>query len=179
LRKANTWCNFMMANFYDRKDGYFHFSSKTAEKLIAKKKEIFDNVIPSSNSVMARNLYHLGIISDHGEWKEIATTMIAKLASMAESEPSYMSHWGILFAEITKGIAEVVIVGKDAEKLRKELHTRYFPFTMTLGAVEKSALPLFEGREAKDGQTKIYVCFNKTCKLPVTRIEDAILQLSS
>jgi uncharacterized protein YyaL (SSP411 family) len=179
LRKANTWCNFIVANFHDRKDGYFHFSSKTAEKLIAKKKEIFDNVIPSSNSVMARNLYHLGILGDHQEWKEISTTMIATLASVAESEPGYMSHWAILFAEITKGMAEVVVVGKDAEEIRKEFHAHYFPFALTLGTTTKSNLPLFEGRDAKAGETKIYVCFNKTCGLPVEHIEAALHQLHS
>jgi uncharacterized protein YyaL (SSP411 family) len=177
LRKANVWCNFIVANFFDRKEGYFHFSSKTAEKLIARKKEIFDNVISSSNSVMARNLYHLGILLDHKEWREMATTMIAKLASVAESEPGYMSHWGILFEEITKEMAEVVIVGKDAEKIRKELHTHYLPFTITLGTVDRSTLPLFKGRDARDEQTRIYVCFNKTCKLPVNRVEDALAQL--
>ena len=179
LRKANTWCNFMVANFFDRHDGYFHFASKTAEKLIAKKKEIFDNVIPSSNSVMARNLYHLGILMDREEWKEISIAMIAKLASVAESEPGYMSHWGILFAEITKGMAEVVISGKDAEQLRRELHIHYQPFALTLGTTSKSDLPLFAGREASDMQTKIYVCFNKTCKLPVDLVDLALAQLQN
>ena len=179
IRKANMWCNFIVANFYDRKDGYFHFSSKTAEKLIARKKEIFDNVIPSSNSVMARNLYHLGILLDHPEWKEMATVMISKLASVAESEPGYMSHWGILFAEITHGLAEVVVVGTDAEKMRREFHAQYFPFTLSLGTTTKSALPLFEGREAKGKQTKIYVCVNKTCELPVEHVAEAFTQLRS
>ena len=128
---------------------------------------------------MARNLYRLGILLDHEDWKQLATSMISKLSSIAESEPGYMSHWAILYAEIAKGMAEVVIVGNDAEKMRKELHSHYLPFVLTLGTITKSNLPLFEGRESKDNKTRIYVCFNKTCKLPVERVEDALHQLRS
>ncbi|HCW07415.1 MAG TPA: thioredoxin domain-containing protein, partial [Cytophagales bacterium] len=61
LQKAQLWTNYTLENFLDEEDYYFHFSSLSSEQLIAKKKEVFDNVIPSSNAVMARNLFHLGI----------------------------------------------------------------------------------------------------------------------
>jgi len=179
LTKAEKWCSYVIAHFYDEADGFFHFSSRHAEQLIAQKKEIFDNVIPASNSVMARALFHVGTLLDKEDWKKMAVQMSSKLASLTESEPGYMSHWGILFAEITKGLAEVVIVGKDAEKIRKELHTHHLPFALTLGATTSSDLPLFEGREAKDNKTMIYVCFNKTCKLPVTVVDEAISVIST
>ena len=177
LRKANNWMEYVLKHFYDDGEGYFHFSSLSAEKLIAQKKEIFDNVIPASNSVMTRNLYHLGILLDKEEWKKKAMDMTARLVTIIESEPSHMSNWGILFSEITKGMAEVVIVGKDAEKMRREFHQLYHPFTLTLGSENTSKLPLLQGRGAKDGKTKIYVCFNKTCQLPVESLEEAIKQI--
>jgi len=178
LRQANHWTEYVLKHFYDEGEGYFHFSSLSAEKLIAQKKEIFDNVIPASNSVMTRNLYHLGILLDQEEWKKKAMEMIARLTSIIESEPSYMSNWGILFSEITKGIAEVVIVGKDSEKMRREFHQLYFPFTLTLGSQTTSSLPLLQGRELIEGTTKIYVCFNKTCQLPVESVSEAIKQIA-
>jgi uncharacterized protein len=177
LHKAELWCKYVMENFYDGTEGYFHFNSNTAEQLIARKKDIMDNVIPSSNSVMARNLFRLGVLLDREDWKTISITMTSQLISLIESEPSYMSNWGILLAEITTGFAEVVFVGNDAEQKRKELHTHYLPFTSTLGTKTKSALPLFEGREAKNSETLIYVCFNKTCKLPTTQINEALEQI--
>ena len=103
--------------------------------------------------------------------------MSSRLASITESEPGYMSNWGILYSEITQGLAEVVIVGNDLEKIRKELHQQALPFALMLGIKTKSDLPLLEGREAKDGKTMIYVCFNKTCKLPVTTVKEALDQL--
>src|SRR5262249_9050977 len=54
LLQAAHWTDYVIKNFLDPTDHYFHFSAQAAEQLIAKRKEIFDNVIPSSNSVMAR-----------------------------------------------------------------------------------------------------------------------------
>ncbi len=177
LNKAAEWTVYVREHFYDEDDGYFHFSSKDAEKLIARRKEIFDNVIPASNSVMAKNLYHLGILLDKDDWKALAMDMTSRLASLIESEPGYASNWGILFSEITNGMSEVVIVGKDAQKLRMEFHLHHQPFALTLGTATKSELPLLKDRGQKEGKTMIYVCMNKTCKLPVETVEAAIKQL--
>ncbi len=177
LAKARRWCEYTIANFFDLHEGYFHFSA--SDKLIARKKEVFDNVIPSSNSVMARNLYHLGTLLDIDEWKTIASAMTAKLANLIESEPSYMSHWGLLLTELTVGFSEVVISGSEVHIMRKELHQHYNPFSLTLGTRSSSTLPLLQGREARDGKTLIYVCFNKTCKLPVDNVRKALSQLEA
>ncbi len=174
LSKAEQWTNYVIENFYDKTEGYFNFSSTTAEKLIAQKKEIFDNVIPSANSVMARNLFHLGILLDKEEWKKMAMDMTSRLSHLIESEPGYSSNWGILFAEITARASEVVIVGKEAEKIRKELHQYYLPFALTLGAESNSTLSLLKERQEKNGKTMIYVCFNKVCKRPVETVKEAV-----
>ena len=177
LYKARKWCDYVMADFLDDEDGYFHFSSRSAEQLIASKKEIFDNVIPASNSVMARNLHTLGILLDHEAWKDQSIRMTSRLATLIESEPGYMSHWGILLSEIVHGISEVVISGEEALRLRYELHQHFLPFTVTLGTRDKSELSLLAGRDARPNQTLIYVCQNKTCKLPVESIESILEQL--
>ena len=179
LAKAGRWTEYILTNFYDPKENFFHFSSQAAEQLIAKKKEVFDNVIPSSNSVMARNLFRLGVLLDREDWKSIATDMTSRLSSIITSEPVYMSNWSILFSEIVNGLDEVVMVGEKINSFREEMHQNYLPFVLTLGAKEKSDLPLFEGREAKDDQTMIYVCRNKTCQLPVDNVNAATQQIIS
>jgi uncharacterized protein len=178
LFKAVTWCNYVQEHFYDLSDGYFFFSSNSAESLIARKKEIFDNVIPGSNSLMARNLFTLGTILDREDWKKQSHTMISKLSTLIESEPGYMCHWAVLLSEIIHTPAEVVISGSEALTLRQELQSHYLPFTVTVGSDHKSSLPLLQGREPKLNQTLIYVCQNKTCKLPVSNPMDALTQLA-
>ena len=178
LSQASKWCEHVMDHFYDREERYFHFSSKGAEKLIARRKEIFDNVIPASNSVMARNLYHLGILLDRDDWKTMAMNMTSRLVSTIESEPGYTSNWGILLAEIIHGMSEVVIVGRDAKKLAIDFCGSYQPFALTMGTESISSLPLLRDRHPKEGKNMIYVCIDKTCKLPVETAEEAIKQLT-
>jgi len=177
LNKAENWCHYVMEHFYDKEEGFFHFSSLSAEQLIAKKKEIFDNVIPASNSVMAHNLHTLGILLDKEEWKDHSVKMTSLIAGLIESEPGYMSNWGILLFEIIHGMSELVISGEDALTFRHELHQHFLPFAVTAGTSDKSELALLAGRDAKANQTLIYVCQNKTCKLPVNNPSDALTQL--
>ena len=174
LMQAARWCEYTLVNFYDTDQGFFHFTSGQAEPLIARKKEIFDNVIPGSNSVMARNLYHLGIMLDNESWKQNAITMAKQISSMITQEPAYMSNWGILLAEIIHGMAEVVIVGSEVETFRKKLASSHLPFALLMGTTHSSTLPIFEGRTSTDNKTRIYVCFNKTCKLPVESVQEAV-----
>ena len=177
LTKAQQWTNFTLENFFDAEENYFHFSGKTSERLIASKKEIFDNVIPSSNSVMVRNLFHLGTILDREDWKALAIKMVSKISNLIISEPAYMSNWGIALTEMTKGVAEVVVMGKDAETLRIDFHQSYQPFALIMGSESESQLPLLKDRTPKGNETLIYVCYNKTCKLPVKTVAEALDQL--
>jgi len=179
LVQAKQWMDYVLKNFHDEQEKYFHFTSQSAEQLIAKKKEIFDNVIPSSNSVIARCLFHLGTLLDNEEWKAMALEMASRLSSIISSEPVYMSNWGILFSEITGGLSEVVISGSNLEEFAKEIQANYFPLVVYVGAKSKSNLPLLEGRETLTGETKIYVCRNKVCKLPVSTPKDAFNQIMS
>jgi len=179
LHKAHIWCSYVHEHFYDREDGFFHFSSLSAEQLIAKKKEIFDNVIPASNSVMARNIYTLGVLLDNERWKDQSIKMTSKLAGLIESEPGYMSNWGIVLSEIIHGMSEVVISGENALTFRHDIHQHFLPFAISLGTRDRSELSLLEGRDAKPNKTLIYVCQNKTCKLPVDNPSDALTQLNN
>ncbi|GHN00966.1 thioredoxin [Cytophagales bacterium WSM2-2] len=179
LTKATQWMEYVLENFFDPHEKYFHFTSVQAEKLIARKKEVFDNVIPASNSVMARCLFHLGILLDKDDWKEMALDMTSKLSAIIVSEPVYMSNWAILFSEILQGMNEVVITGNELEESRRSIQKKFLPFSVYAGAKSKSNLPLLSGRESMDGETKIYVCRNKVCKLPVTKTEEAVNQILS
>lgn len=178
LYKATLWCNYVQQHFTDAEEGFFFYASDTAEALIARKKEIFDNVIPGSNSVMARNLFQLGVLLEREDWKEQARTMTSKLLHLITSEPVYTCHWAVLLSELIHEPAEVVIAGSEALTLRTELHQHYLPFTITAGSTGESTLPLLENRLPKSG-TLIYVCRDKTCQLPVDNVIDVLNQIKN
>jgi uncharacterized protein len=177
LENAKHWCGFVIDNFYDESDGYFHFSSTTSERLIARKKEIFDNVIPSANSMMARNLLSLSNYYEENAWREIAMAMITKLSNLVSSETSYMSNWAMAFLEAMYGFEEIAISGNNAATIRKEFGKHYLPFAAFAGSNKQSSLPLLQGREPKANSTMIYVCKNKTCRLPVGDVAEALKEL--
>jgi uncharacterized protein YyaL (SSP411 family) len=163
--------------FFDSSDGFFFYTSSESEKLISRKKEIFDNVIPASNAVMAQNLNYLGTFFDRDDWKKMSTDMTGSLSQIIKSEPGFMSYWAIVYSEIKKGLAEIVVTGKDVRSVRKELFQSFMPFSIVLGTESKSDLPLLKDKVPADGKPTIYVCYNKACKLPVHTVAEATAQL--
>jgi uncharacterized protein len=177
IYEAQTFAKKVLLDFFDNQEQYFFYSGNNAESLIARKKEIFDNVIPSSNAIMAQNLNHLGILLDNDEWKNLATQMVNNLSQLIVNEPNYMAHWGIVFSEIHFGMAEVVFSGKNYLTLKNDFKKQYTPFTLVMGSQTSGTLPLLKEKMTQPDQTLIYVCHNKTCKLPVTSVEEALKQI--
>jgi uncharacterized protein YyaL (SSP411 family) len=177
LVAAQKLTNRVLDVFYDEKEGFFYFTGNEAESLIARKKEIFDNVIPSSNSMMARNLFHLGSLTYNDTYLERAQSMVAKMAKLIPQEPEYLSNWASLAMEMSSNFAEIVIVGPDSRKFANEINVRHLPYKVVSAVSKVSDLPQFEMKSMKNGQTTIYVCYNRACKLPVTSVEEALKQL--
>lgn len=180
LSRARDLMTRAMEDFYDEEEKYFYYTPHHGESLISRKKDIFDNVIPSSNSAMARNLMRLGLIYDERDWLALSESMTNSLSSLIRTEPNYMSNWGIALLENKQSTAEVVFIGDTADTLRKQFQAGYHPFSISLGTVSipiGSHLPLLEGKTTIDGQPTIYVCFNKTCRLPVHTVEEAVEQV--
>ena len=178
LHEAKQLAQYVMDHFYDKEEQMFFFTADNSEKLIARKKEIFDNVIPGSNSVMATNLYWLSIYFEREDYLDIVLSMLAKIKKLLLAEPSYTSNWGSLFTYQVNPTAEIVISGKDVAEYRKQMDKHFLPNKILAGAKDKSSLALLEGRESSNGKTMVYVCYNKTCKLPVDNIKDAIKMIS-
>jgi uncharacterized protein YyaL (SSP411 family) len=179
LQQAKALTDFTLENFHDKKESYFYFTSAQSEKLIARKKEIFDNVIPASNGIMAQNLFHLGILLDREDWKQLAISMASELSHLIYNEPNYMSNWGIALTEINYGVAEVAFTGKNSLQLKNEFTRSYQPFALVMGTQTTSALPLLADKLTRDDTSMIYVCYDKTCRLPVREVNEAIKELRS
>src|SRR5690606_23610890 len=60
LREALQLLRYTFEHFYDLEKQMFYYTSDLDPALVARKMEVPDNVIPSSNSQMARNLFVLG-----------------------------------------------------------------------------------------------------------------------
>lgn len=173
LQEAERLVSYALDHFYAETNGMFYYNSDTDEQLIARKQEINDNVIPASNSQMARNLQVLSAYADRPEWSAIAQRQLDAVSGMIAAYPSAYSNWMTLLLENIAGRYDIVLSGPDPEKLRIELEEHYVPNKAVFSG--DSGLPLAEGKN--DTEPKVYVCVNKTCALPVGSIGEALQQI--
>ncbi|MFN3841390.1 MAG: thioredoxin domain-containing protein [Cyclobacteriaceae bacterium] len=175
LTKATRYTEKVITDFYDPADGYFFYSGSNAEQLVARRKELFDNVIPASNSVMAHNLLWLGKLLNRSDWLTLGKTMVDGMHELILNEPNYMANWAIAWLAAHEEGAEVAIVGTDCIRFKNELKKSFHPTTVFVGTARESALPLLQGKNA-GSSTTIFVCHNKTCKQPVYSVDEALKQ---
>ena len=154
--------------------GMFYYTSSSSKALIARKMEVNDNVIPASNSEMAKALHTLGSLLDNNEYKEIAQQMLINVEKDMKSYPSGYSNWALLHLQMSKPYYEIAITGKEWETKVKELNQNYLPNKIIMGG-EKGDIPLLEGKFI--GETTIFVCVNKSCQMPVTAVNEALDQI--
>ena len=173
INKADELAAYTFENFFDAEKNMFYFTSKEDEKLVARNFEYRDNVIPASNSMMAKNLLILSHHFDNKKYLSTASKMLHNVQPEIESYPSGFSNWLDLMANFQDNFYEVVVVGKDASKKIAELNARYLPNILIAGSTSESKKPLLNYRYI-DGETLIYVCVNNSCKLPVSNISKAL-----
>lgn len=176
LNTARELADYSIKHFHDAESGMFYFTSDLDKALVARKQDIRDNVIPGSNSSMARGLLLLGHYFDEPQYIEISDQMLNNIRSYMPRYGSGYSNWGMLLLDHVWPLYEIAISGKDAHDARMAINERYIPNKMFIGSTEDSQLPLLELKYVK-GETMIYVCLNKVCNMPVTDVNEALKQI--
>lgn len=176
LYKAKTLTDYVIKHFKDDESGLFYYTSDLDDSLIARKMELSDNVIPASNSSLAKGLFKLGNYFYNKEYKDLSKNMLSKMKSNFLSNPLYHSNWGILMSGFVYPYYEVAIVGDDYNTKRVELVKNFHPNIILLGGKDEGTLELLE-QKLIQGRTMIYVCEDKNCKLPVEDVTAAEEQL--
>jgi hypothetical protein len=176
LNEAQQLTDYTIAHFYDAQSQMFFFTSDLDPALVARKTELTDNVIPGSNSSMANALFVLGELLDHRDYVEKSKAMLHNIQNQIPSYGSGYSHWGNLMLKLVHPFYEVAICGKDAMQKRHDFTKYYVPNKVLLGSIERSNLPLLEGKFVEN-QTMYYVCVNKACQMPTSDVTQALIQI--
>lgn len=177
LLKANDLMDYCIQHFMDKNSSMFYFTSDQSKALIARKTELTDNVIPASNSSIAKSLFKLGLHLEKENYISMSKKMLNNVLNEIPNYGAGYSNWGMLLLNFTQSFYEVAIVGKAVDEKRKDFGKHYLPNVIFAGSTNESSLPLLKNRNL-EGQTFIYVCTNKTCLQPVTEVEQAIQQLN-
>ena len=168
---------YAIIHFYDSTSGMFFYTSKEDPSLIARKTEVIDGVISSSNSIIGNSLFKLGHYFYDQKMIKISKQMLNNLKIEIIKNPMGYSNWLHLMTNFTQPFYEVAVVGKNANTITKEFYKNYFPNILISASNKDSELPLLEFKYI-DGETLIYVCVNGTCKLPLADISKAIKSIN-
>ena len=178
LDEAKQLAEYAIKYFFDPSSGMFFFTSSLDPGLIARKKEIHDNVIPASNSSMAKGLFRLGKFFNDEKFLNISRQMLNNVQKDIPRYGSSFSNWSILMMWNLYPFYEIAITGENAHSKKSELGKKYLPGKIVAGSTNpQSQLPLLQNRFV-NGSTRIYVCENYQCRLPVEETAQALELIS-
>ncbi len=178
LLKAKDLVDYATTHFFDKKSGMYNYTSDLDPALIARKMETSDNVIPASNSVIAKDLYLLGLYFYDQDFLAKSKQMMHNMSQtiVGNEQPNFYSNWCSLYSLMVNPPYEVAIVGENYAALQKEWQKEYLPNAILLGGATEGSLELLQSK-LQTGATMIYVCQNKVCKFPVEEVKKAISML--
>jgi uncharacterized protein len=176
----------MILEFWDETNGGFFFTGKSHENLIVRSKDYFDNATPSGNSVAAKVLLRLGLLTSKEHYRDLAVSIFQEIAGSARRYPSGFGFALSAIDFLLATTSEVVIIGKDQNELVefiREAWRTYLPNKVVCPSLAGMAdaseiLPLLKDRPLVNARTTAYVCENYTCQRPVTDLASFASQLA-
>jgi hypothetical protein len=173
LKYSKKITDYVYNHFYNEETKMFYFTSDLDEKLLSRTVNFRDNVIPSSNSMMANNLFLLSHYFDNEYYLETAKSMLNNISPEFDLYPDGFSNWLDLMLKLSDSFYEVALVGENALIKASEINKNFKPNKLIIGSLTESDLPLLKNRYV-NGDTFIYVCVKKACRLPVKTSEEAL-----
>ncbi len=168
-------------------DGGFYDTSDDHEALIVRPRNLQDNVTPSGNAMMAKQLLRLVAYTGEARYDEAARAVLRKLSDAMREYPQAFAEALNAADMLVQGIAEVAIIGDHADEaiipVLDVLQQPYRPNLIAALAADSidqhESIPLLNARKKLDGVATVYVCRNFACKLPVTNAEATAALLSA
>jgi uncharacterized protein YyaL (SSP411 family) len=169
----------MVERFWDGDEGGFYFTPDDGEKLLARKKEVYDGATPSGNSVAMMDLVRLGRMTADSELEKKASKLAWAFSGTVAQAPSAHAY---LVAALDFALGpsyEVVIVGRrdapDTEAMLEALRRHYIPGMVVLFKSDSERSPAIarlagftEPQVATEGRATAYVCRSHSCDVPTT-----------
>ncbi len=165
LIRCKNLLDYVLIHFKDADSELLYYTADTDPTLVARKMEISDNVVSSSNSAMAHILLKLGLLLNNADYLHLAEQMVHNVEGELLKNARFYSNWGRVYLDLAIPPFEVAILGKEFSKKRKEIDREFIPNMLLLGGLEEGNLELLKGK-LLEAETMIYVCQNKTCDLP-------------
>lgn len=170
LKRAQEITNYVITHFKTDTSSMFYYTSDLSDSLVARKMELSDNVIPSSNSVMAIVLYRLGVLTENSDYIQLASKMLSLVVNDIDNGGPYYANWGRLFGLFANDKREVIITGKGYKAALREIQKKHMPQNSYAGG-DFENMKLLNGR-VNNEKLQIFVCTNQVCGLPFSSAND-------
>jgi uncharacterized protein YyaL (SSP411 family) len=177
---AITLCKEQIRLFSDSKGGGFYMTREGHDRnLLLRIKEESDSAQPSAGSVAAVNLLRLSGVTGNTDFRSIAHKTIASVASAMNTHPDFAPQMLVALGTFLSKPLQIIISGNandpETEKLVNAARETFLPGKTIL---------LIDGKDKQDslseyldivkyikpvnGSPAAYVCFDHTCREPIT-----------
>jgi uncharacterized protein len=171
--------------FADEKDGGFFTIGADADDLVLRPKDLFDNAVPSANSVMALELQRLAELSGDDSYTEHAVRAMKLVRGPAAQAPTGFGHALGAMDAYSAARREIVIVGDplgDAADMISSARSAA-PFNRVIVASDRpqseaELIPLLAGKRRIGERPTAYLCRAGTCRQPVTSVAELAEQIA-
>ncbi len=167
---ARATADTMIERFADRESGGFFQTSDDHERLVARRKDLDDNPIPSGSSSAAYGLLRLAALTGDADYERHAVEVLLLAASLAPRHPQGFGHLLQALDFHLADVREVALVGADTRALARVVRGEFRPHVVLAGGDGSAAhdIALLEGRMPVGGRAAAYVCERFSCLAPVT-----------
>ena len=172
LHKAHQLLIYTDTYFLDPETQLYFFTSKLDAPLLSPSMECEDNVIPSSNAIMAKNLNILSKYFLNTSYAQRSKKMLQLVKTTCEMHPTGHTHWLNLAMDFAYPFYEMVLPIKNDQTFHKELAAYYLPQVLFCRTSKESSLPLQQGKYSEN-HSLIYCCTNNKCNVPVKTFKEA------
>jgi uncharacterized protein len=187
LTEARSVADELLRLFADEERGGFFETGIDAESLVVRPKELFDNAVPATGSILALELQRLARLAGNDDYEERALGAIRLVLPLLAQSPQGFGHLLQAVDFYTAPAIEVVIVGDpdgdDTRALLDVVTGRFLPNKVLAVAGDPGTVsdevPLFQDRHRLDGKATAFVCEHGTCKLPVDSARELEQQLAA
>ena len=158
-------------------DGGFYDTSGDHEELIVRPRNLQDNVTPSGNGMLAKQLLRLAAYTGDASYESAAREVLRKLSDAMPQAPQAFAESLNAVDALVQGYTEVALAGDlesaDMREILRVIRQPYRPNCISAHASgSDTVIPLLEGRRNLQGPATVYVCRNFVCELPVHSADD-------
>ena len=171
-----------LKKFWDEEKQLF-FDNELNDELLIRTHNLFDPMIPNSAAIASTNCYKAFKYTGKKQYLEIAIESLNSASELLSKHPLEVPNWFNLFYLINEENIEIFISGDRKSNFYNQakdyIQKKLLPTSILVSQEENdfiNNLPISIGRN-NDKQTKIYICKNYVCDLPIDNIDDLKLKL--